>query len=790
MKANIDGMICKKIFFRKKRYNTVKKTAYGDNLTLNTVEATLSIKIYGKSVQETVPGNQLLDLPDGEVLSSGTLKAISQNGVVHVSGTPSADTLFPIKGGYNNTTALFTLPIGTYTAHGGVYFHSYDGTNRKVLSGTFTVTEETLVTCVFIKHSGNTFTAGTTYDLTIYPMLNKGSTPLPWEPYTGGITIPSHDNPSEIKSVVVDKVKACGKNLLIKNSALLKSSMATGNISRYMKKGVSYTFSCVSSRSGAKFRIYLKDENKKDIKFYDFVFDDNNVGKATVTPSQDVYYVDLYFIKDSTTDEVLFSNIQLEEGKEATAFEPYTENSITLSQPIELNGIGDVMDELTPDGVVRKFGFKEFTSAKSQMKQTDNDAKYLISFGKIADMAVGDWQSGLCNMFINKGVKADGSIRFGANDNIIYCYSANDTFASIESANAFLAENPITVLYELATPIIEPLPEADQIALRSLHSYAGVTHVMCDAEMEVEYVESASGDPYVLYKKMYIDGKLVYSAGNPVTYVVDSGVQYTEEVDFDASCLSPKTFTPTLDGWEFVGWRDDESASGDVLSSKAMGDSPITLYAVYSKSVTLSYNGNGSTGGSTDSHEGTAYRNYKGDVIGASFKLNNNGFSRGGYNFTGWNLGAVGASISIDANTTAYAQWTLALPHTLLSAYDATPSDPHGRFSVSAPTAISGSLGTGYRAWKNQNADGDGDYNFSCSFKFTIYNHTSQAVVAVVSVSEDEYESTWATGGGNYNIAANSSVTVTVSGGGSGNTNPDEYCRVSARCDSIVIKSA
>ena len=49
-------------------------------------------------------------------------------------------------------------------------------------------------------------------------------------------------------------------------------------------------------------------------------------------------------------------------------------------------------------------------------------------------------------------------------------------------------------------------------------------------------------------KKGYIGATRVYSAGNVVTYHVDSGVTYQEEVDDGESCLSPKTFTPAKSG--------------------------------------------------------------------------------------------------------------------------------------------------------------------------------------------------------------------------------------------------
>lgn len=243
-------------------------------------------------------------------------------------------------------------------------------------------------------------------------------------------------------------------------------------------------------------------------------------------------------------------------------------------------------------------------------------------------------------------------------------------------------------------------------------------------------------------KKWNHNGVRVFSAGNIVTYQVDSGTSYQEEVDCEASCLSPTTFTPKKSGWTFVGWREDTAASSEVLSSKVMGDEPITLYAVfrqtvtvtyynasttkqtttgyryynngnntypsfklyqtaisgwtargwstgtagnagvtynnataftrtssvtlygmYQQTITLSYNGNGSTSGSTAAQTGIRYYNSNGNVENPSFVLRANGFARAGWNFTHWLLNyatacAVGETVTLEANAVCYAAWT------------------------------------------------------------------------------------------------------------------------------------
>lgn len=239
-------------------------------------------------------------------------------------------------------------------------------------------------------------------------------------------------------------------------------------------------------------------------------------------------------------------------------------------------------------------------------------------------------------------------------------------------------------------------------------------------------------------KKAYLGTEKIYSAGSTVTYYVDSNTYYTEEVDSGVSCLNP---TPTKSGWEFLGWREDTVASGDVLSGKIMGDEPIALYAVFRQTVTvsyyqvsnstkqqstgnkyynngnyldpiftiypngygsewtfrgwttgtdadasvtyaeiinrkfssdvtlyvllqrpvtLSYNGNGASSGTVGSETKYVYLNSYGanTIKNPSFTLKSNGYGRSGYTFTGWDLGAVDATVTLESDTTAYAQWS------------------------------------------------------------------------------------------------------------------------------------
>ena len=121
-------------------------------------------------------------------------------------------------------------------------------------------------------------------------------------------------------------------------------------------------------------------------------------------------------------------------------------------------------------------------------------------------------------------------------------------------------------------------------------------------------------------------------------------------------------------GYTFVGWAD--SPSGAVTHNPGStitmtGDK--TLYAVWQRNQnTLHYDPNGGTGSMQDK---TADEN-------ASISVDDNGFTRPGYDFTGWNTDpnghgdsyAPGSNITLDTDKTLYAQWT---PSTVKLLYDA-----------------------------------------------------------------------------------------------------------------------
>ena len=115
-----------------------------------------------------------------------------------------------------------------------------------------------------------------------------------------------------------------------------------------------------------------------------------------------------------------------------------------------------------------------------------------------------------------------------------------------------------------------------------------------------------------------------------------------------------------ISGWTALGWRSDTNASSAQYSTTGtITASAQVYYAVYNQSVTLSYAGNGNTGGSTTSHSATRLYNTNGATYNPTLNLKSNGFTKTNYHFTKWDLGAAGTAITMNGNKTAKAQWAI-----------------------------------------------------------------------------------------------------------------------------------
>ena len=170
----------------------IRPTATGNHIHVeDSAEAPVQgLCVYGRTEQVTTTGAQLLDLADKQITYGGITFNLSGGRLTITGSLSTPDATFWYIGRYLSEDIVFTLPAGSYYISDAFICLSGVFTSK---TGHFTLDAETGVTGVYYTYTGTGATI-------LYPMLNAGSTALPWEPYTGGKPSPSPDYPQELVS--------------------------------------------------------------------------------------------------------------------------------------------------------------------------------------------------------------------------------------------------------------------------------------------------------------------------------------------------------------------------------------------------------------------------------------------------------------------------------------------------------------------------------------------------------------------------------------------------------------
>ncbi len=194
------------------------------------------------------------------------------------------------------------------------------------------------------------------------------------------------------------------------------------------------------------------------------------------------------------------------------------------------------------------------------------------------------------------------------------------------------------------------------------------------------------------------------------------------EANFAPSALSANGFSRT--GFAFAGWNTTADGSGTAYADGAVYPftANVTLFAQWTVNATftVTFNGNGSTSGSTALESNHA-----------PTPLTANGFSRSGYVFSGWNTTtdgsgtayADGATYPFTANVTLFAQWVANASFAVTFNGNGSTSGSTAPETNHAPSALSanGFSRTGY-AFAGWNTAGDGSgttYADGATYAFT-----------------------------------------------------------------------
>lgn len=229
-----------------------------------------------------------------------------------------------------------------------------------------------------------------------------------------------------------------------------------GNCNTFLfKKGRTYTFS-----------LDVIENNATSVPSFHFSkYDDNSAyasatnGKSTtITPTEDV----LAYIGYNVTLDAYYDcrvRVQIEEGTQATSYEPYRSIQYTLPTPITLNKVGDVVDTYdVVSGVEnRKLDVKVFNGKNNFIKSSHYGQEGHTTFQISSVNSLYGWKTsgvGLSSSvpFVDKtqwNTYQGECIFYGGN---LMLRLSNDKATTLDELDTYLKANPITFHAELDSP--------------------------------------------------------------------------------------------------------------------------------------------------------------------------------------------------------------------------------------------------------------------------------------------------------------------------------------------------
>lgn len=165
-----------------------------------------------------------------------------------------------------------------------------------------------------------------------------------------------------------------------------------------------------------------------------------------------------------------YSNVQIEAGTVATAYEPYIEPvSVTLPETYDLHGIGDYKDylEITKNEDNELYTLKKIQQIENKMLNgtetvnksgytTTNYQSYYIS---LPVLYVNNGLGGICNKLPTAiNTKDIAHVTFGINNVYPYLFLDKETYTTEDSVKAYLAaqyaaNDPLIIYYIRQTPV-------------------------------------------------------------------------------------------------------------------------------------------------------------------------------------------------------------------------------------------------------------------------------------------------------------------------------------------------
>lgn len=544
----------------------------------------LALSVYGKSTQGyassggTPLGKNLFDFEAWKSsitsISNGTAEYGDNSIKLTATGTDCYTV--PFNSGYMipvspNTTYTFSFSSNNNLA--GTNYLFFNGvTSTNAFAGnaagkkcTFTTASDTnyLTVRFGVLNSGESITYSNI-------QLEKGSTATSYEPYYSN---PNPDCPVDIVSVGDDgmvEVMAWGKNLYDISTATRQLVSGDGSVVNDPVYLLSDYISCsdydkitVSGVVGTGAVWYRIAKYDIDKNFIIRIAEKNVQTGAYTFDVSDCTYIRLCYEDEPVSDTVV-KNMQVEYGAMATAYEPYKRKVATVTRGLPLCSVGDVCDELVynADGTGKiikrtKEVVVDGVNVKGSLMSYNSDYNTTQwNFGINSNLYTSPYSgfgTAICSHAVCEPI-VDSSFTHIVpfNDNgtkYVRCWFVGIGATTTEELNVWLQSNPVTFVYQLATPQEIELSAAEMTELQKLQSYEGTTSVYNDeqAEMLVKLLRREFDMKYIEWLKKS-QTWVCPKSGKWKVIAVGGGASGGMYEEATSSGATEKTLTPTTAG--------------------------------------------------------------------------------------------------------------------------------------------------------------------------------------------------------------------------------------------------
>jgi hypothetical protein len=479
--------------------DNITATASGKVITIESAKAPLqNLKLYGKTKQDGTLGENILPYP--YTATTQTINGVTftdlGDGRIQVSGTASADITYE----FLQDATIDGLVVGrTYRVTGCKYsetninfsvkFNQVSGTIREFYL--FNGKEFTAVATSIISLTATlSVLAGQTINTTIHPKLEVASVDLVSVGDSGSFEVGVYGgnlfDVSKISGGSHGTYSVSGENIIFTGyEGNTKNLFAFS----YWLETIPNTDYYLTLNSTSIAVIYFYTDKLFGNQLFVSFGED---GKFTFNSGNNKRLLLGFYshgaLRTGTSETV--SNIMLNIGTEPLPFEPYKAKQ-TLTMPYTLRSVGDVKDEVDFNrGVLiqrtNKVVFDGSSDENWKTSTSVNGRMFVGGFTNDVDITFAP----LCNQGVGYP-----TVNNTSSGTLNYCgfgsdksFYLNTSFSTVAEWKTHLQANPITVIYELATPIETPLTETELNAYRQLMTNKGTTTILSECEdTEVTY---------------------------------------------------------------------------------------------------------------------------------------------------------------------------------------------------------------------------------------------------------------------------------------------------------------